>query len=72
MQIDQDARRHSHLYEVKPASRWWLLLVIALCALALFNGGLSDWRSWALLFFGVMLGFAVILVFPKTWLSRLD
>lgn len=71
-EIDLEPKAHSHRFELKPMSRWWLVLVGALCLLALFNNGLADWRSWSLLGFGVMLGFAVIFVFPKTWLSRID
>lgn len=71
-QIDLQPSKHSHLYELKPISRWWLLLVLALCALALFNIGFADWRGWAALFFGTMLGFALIFVFPRLWLSRLE
>lgn len=71
-QIDLEPKKHSHLYEMKPISRWWLLLVAAMCLLALFNNGLTEWRSWALLFFGAMFGFALIFVFPRYWLSRLE
>lgn len=72
MQIDQEPRRHSSSYELKPASRWWLVPAVAFCLLAIFNIGMTDWRGWSVLFFGVMLGFVLIFVFPKFWLSRLD
>lgn len=71
-QIDQDPREHSHLYELKPISRWWLLLAAGLAVLALFNAGLADWRSWALLFFGALLLAILVLVFPRYFLSRRD
>jgi tellurite resistance protein TehA-like permease len=72
MQIDQDARRHSHLYELKPASRWWLLPPLGLVFLSLVLGGFANPVTLGALVGGVGLGFGLILAFPKYWLSRLD
>lgn len=72
MQIDQDERRHSHLYELKPMSRWWLALLACLWALGIAVNGFFNPGTWYLLLMGTFGGFALILVFPKYWLSRLD
>lgn len=71
-QIDLDPKKHSHLYELKPMSRWWLVLVVALASLGVFVNGVANPATWFLLMAGGFIGFALILVFPKTWLSRLD
>lgn len=70
-EINLEPRDHSHLYELKPMSRWWLVVVLCLCALAAFVNGLEKVATWALLLFGAGLGFALILVFPRHWLSRI-
>ena len=72
MQIDQDERRHSHLYELKPVNRLWLLPPIGLALLGLGIGGFDNPSTLAALVGGVGIGFALILAFPKYWLSRLD
>lgn len=71
-QIDLKPRQHSSSYEIKPMSRWWLAVVIGAILLGTSVNGFFDWVSWSLIGIGMMAGFAVILVFPRTWLSRLD
>jgi hypothetical protein len=66
-----EPRKHSSLYELKPMSRWWLVLALVLSGLCVVGNGWSNPVTWALLFCGWMVGFAMILTNPKTWLSKL-
>jgi hypothetical protein len=72
MQIDQDERRHSHLYELKPMSRWYLVLVLALSGLGVYVNGWDSPVTWFLLLMGWGLGLATLLTNPKKWLSKID
>lgn len=72
MQIDQEARRHSHLYELKPMSRWWLVLALVLTVVGVAGNGWQNPSTWFLVFCGWMIGFAMILTNPQKWLSKLD
>lgn len=71
-QIDLEPRKHSHLYEIKPMSRWWLVLCLALSILGIAGNGWANPATWFLLMIGWGLGLSTLLVFPKTWLSKLD
>jgi hypothetical protein len=70
-QVDLEPRRHSSSYELKPMSRWWLVLAVALSILGIFGNGWANPATWYLLMCGWMLGFAAILTNPKRWLSKL-
>lgn len=72
MQIDLEPRRHSHLYEIKPMSRWWLALCLVLSAIGVAANGWDRAETWALLLMGWLLGLATLLTGPKFWLSKLD
>lgn len=72
MQIDLEPRKHSHLYELKPMSRWWFLLVCGGIALGGAVNGWDNFATWFLVLMGWGLGLATLLVFPRTFLSRLD
>lgn len=72
MQIDLEPRKHSHLYEIKPMSRWWLVLCLALSGIAVAANGWDRAETWALLFMGWAIGLATLLIFPRTWLSKLS
>jgi hypothetical protein len=72
MQIDQDDRRHSHLYELKPMSRWWLVVGLALSVLGVYVNGWDNPATWYLLMVGWGLGLATLLTNPRKWLSKLD
>lgn len=72
MQIDLEPRKHSHLYEIKPMSRWWLVLCLGGISLGVAVNGWDNFATWFLVLLGWMLGLATLLVFPKTWLSKLD
>lgn len=71
-QIDLEPKKHSHLYELKPASRWWLIVPICGVALAALVGGIDNVAVWCGVIAGLLLGLSLILVFPRAWLSRLD
>lgn len=71
-EIDLDPRKHSRLYELKPMSRWWFVLIAFFVLLEIWAIGLTNIYAWGAAFFGVMLGFAIILCWPDKWLSKLD
>jgi len=70
--IDIDNRQHSHLYELRPMSRWWLVLVLALCLVMAWVNGFEKPSTWALLLFGGALGVSWLLVFPRLNLTKRD
>lgn len=72
MQIDLEPRAHSHLYEVKPMSRWLLVPAFAFAALCIVANGISDPVSWGLALSGIFVGWTLVATNPKMWLSRLD
>lgn len=72
MQIDLEPKRHSHLYEIKPMSRWWLTIPVALIGLNAYLNGFGRVETWGLVFFGGMLVAAIILCFPRYWLSKIN
>jgi 4-hydroxybenzoate polyprenyltransferase len=69
-EIDLEPRRHSSSYELKPMSRWWLVFLAAMAGLFIYANGIDRPISYLLVFLGVLLGFAAVLVFPRYWLSR--
>lgn len=72
MQIDQDERRHSHLYELKPMSRWWLVFAGAFCLVLAYANGLDRPLTWILICSGCIFAAFAILVFPRYWLSKIN
>lgn len=72
MQIDLEPRKHSHLYELKPMSRWWLAPIVAYIGVCLSVMGWANWQAWSCLLAGALLMLALLLVFPHYWLSRRD
>ena len=70
MHIDQDERRHSHLYELKPMSRWFLIVILALSSLGVYANGWDNPVTWFLLLMGWGLGLATLLTNPQKWLSK--
>ena len=72
MQIDLEPRKHSHLYEIKPVSRWWLVLGLALSTLGIVANGWDNPVTWFLLFIGWILGLVTLLADPRFWLSKID
>lgn len=70
MQIDLEPRRHSHLYEIKPMSRWYLAVPIVALALGIWLNGWDRAETWGLIFFGGMLFGLLPMVFPRQLLSR--
>ena len=69
-EIDLEPREHSSSYEIKPMSRWWLVLVLALAALAVIGSGAFEARTWAVFFCGMMVAAAAVLCFPRTFLTK--
>jgi hypothetical protein len=69
-QIDQDPRRHSHLYEVKPISRWWFALAVLMGLVFAYGNGLEKPTTWVLLFCGALVAAFAVLCFPRHWLSK--
>ena len=51
-------------------SRWWLVFLAAMAGLFIYANGIDRPISYLLVFLGVLLGFAAVLVFPRYWLSR--
>jgi hypothetical protein len=68
--IDAQPRQHSHLYELRPMSRWWLVPAIVYVVLCLFVMGFDNLNAYACIFGGAMLAGAVLAVFPRFWLSK--
>lgn len=71
-QIDIHPRHHSHQYELKPMSRWWLVPILGYAALCLFAMGPTNWQAYACILAGIFIGMGQILIFPRYWLSRLE
>lgn len=71
-QIDLEPRKHSHLYELKPMSRWWLVPGLVGAVIGIAANGWDKPSTWALLAAGVIIGFAVLLTNPAKWLSNLE
>lgn len=71
-EIDIEPRKHSSSYELKPWSRWWLLVPVVGVLLGAYVNGIASIYTWGLVFFGMMLMAFLILVFPHYWLSRRD
>lgn len=72
MQIDLEPRDHSSSYELKPMSRWWVLVAAALIIVAAYANGFTDPVTWALVVFGALLMLALLMAFPRYFLSRRD
>jgi hypothetical protein len=70
--LDLEPRKHSRSYELRPMSRWWLVLATGLVLVAAAANGLTNPTTWALLFVGALAMTLLILVFPHYWLSRRD
>ena len=70
-QIDLEPRRHSHLYELKPISRWWIALTSGLVAFGVWGNGITNPASWFLVLAGALWFGAVVLSNPRKWLSKL-
>lgn len=70
MQIDLEPRSHSHLYEVKPMSRWWFALSAFFGALCMFVMGFTNGMAWACMVAGAMITAFAVLCFPRHWLSK--
>lgn len=70
--IEANPREHSSSYELKPMSRWWLVLAWALAALGILVNGWANPATWFLLMIGWMMGLATLLTNPKKWLSKID
>ncbi len=70
--IDLEPRRHSSSYELKPMSRWWLTVPVAMILLNAYLNGIASLYTWGLVFFGAMLMAFLILIFPRYFLSRRD
>ena len=68
--IDAEPRQHSHLYELRPMSRWWLVPICGYAALYIAVMGVATWQAWAGLLAGAGLGLAAIMIFPRFWLSK--
>ena len=71
-QVDIGPRKHSHLYEIKPMSRWWLAVLIPYAALGIIINGPANPATWALLVAGFLIGMAWLLIFPRLNLTKRD
>lgn len=69
-QIDLEPRKHSHLYEIKPMSRWLLVPAVGFLALALFVNGIDRYETWCLALFAGLFAGLLPMVFPRQLLSR--
>lgn len=70
--IDLEPRKHSHQYELKPISRWWLVVPAFSILLGGVANGVQNPTTWGLLFVGALSMLICLLVFPRYWLSRLE
>lgn len=70
-EIDADPRSHSHLYEIKPMKRRWILPPIGLVVVGAYLGSLGSWELAALssTLGGLGVGFGLLLCFPKEHLT---
>lgn len=70
--IDLEPRKHSHMYEIKPMSRWWFVFMLFLVLLSISANGLLNPISWSIAVVAGLAGMSVLLCFPRKWLSKLD
>lgn len=69
-EIDLEPRKHSHLYELKPMSRWWMVLMLVMSVVGIAGNGWNNPSTWFLLLNGWGLGLATLLTNPKKWLTK--
>lgn len=68
--IELGARQHSHLYELRPMSRWLLVPALVMLVLGIWLNGWDRVETWGLIFFGGMFFSLLPMVFPRQLLSR--
>lgn len=71
-QVDLEPGRHSHLYEIKPLSRWWFVAAIALFCFAAFWSGLTRPETWLVGLTAAFVCAFALLCFPRYWLSKIN
>lgn len=69
-EIDLEPRKHSHLYELRPMSRWLLLPASVMLALGILVNGWDRFETWGLVLFGGLFFSLLPMVFPRQLLSR--
>lgn len=70
MQIDLEPRQHSSSYELKPMSRWWLVLAFAFAGAMALASGVFRAETWAMFMAGAIVTTFAVLCFPKTFLTK--
>ena len=68
--LDLEPRRHSSSYELKPESRWWLVLVGIFAAVMAWASGFFEATTWAMFVAGALVAGYAILCFPHILLKR--
>lgn len=53
-------------------SKWWFVPILGYVAICLSVMGWTSWQAWSCLFAGAMLMLALVMIFPRYWLSRRD
>lgn len=71
-EIDMDRRAHSHLYELKPMSRWWFVFGLALATVGAWVNGFDQPTTWFLLMCGALVAAFAVLCFPRLTLTKRD
>lgn len=70
--LDLEPHEVRERYDVKPVSKWWLVLSAALVSLQAYINGFDKFTTWGLILFGMGLMATLILVFPRHFLRRRD
>lgn len=70
MQIDLEPRKHSHLYEIKPMSRWLLAPAVVMLSLGIWLNGWDRVETWGLIIGSAFFFGGLPMVFPRQLLSR--
>ncbi len=69
-EIDLEPRRHSSSYELRPESRWWLVLVSVFALVMAWASGFFEARTWAMFVAGALVAASLLLSFPNYFLRR--
>ena len=70
MNLDLEPRHHSSNYELKPMSRWWFVLAIAITAAMSWASGFFEAATWAMFISGAIVAAFALLCFPRVFLTK--
>lgn len=69
-QIDLEPHSHSSSYELKPESRWWLVVSLVFAGVMALASGIFSAATWAMFLAGALVSGYAILCFPHVFLKK--